>query len=351
MPNHVTNIVSIKGERLIVKEMLEKIKNDEYGIGTIDFNKIIPMPESLEIESGSRTTHGLHAYKDFIDVYTLMGTEEKDLLNIPKSSEEAFLKMRNDVKPDEWELGRTAFQNQIKYGAADWYDWRIGNWGTKWNAYGYEKGVDYSENEYLCFETAWSAPHPILDKLAEMYPDIEFMHEWADEDIGQNCGMFEYEEGTRSMEYYPNTGKERIEFAAKVMDSSPEDWNLYLNASGKDYIYAGDEEYELVSLFGKPALFSDSRITKDDIPQGLFCYDLRHADDGDRLCTIEPKVTVNHGGSIITAEPLEFGKEKMIPLSEDTAPCFLGEQLNVGQFMRGEFEGPDEEQDLGGMEL
>ena len=41
----------------------------------------------------------------------------------------------------------------------------------------------------------------------------------------------------------------------------------------------------------------------------------------------------------------------MIPLSEDTVPCFLGEQLNVGQFMRGEFEGPDEEQDLGGMEL
>lgn len=30
-------------------------------------------------------------------------------------------------------------------------------------------------------------PHPVLEKLAELFPDNELEHEWADEDIGQNA--------------------------------------------------------------------------------------------------------------------------------------------------------------------
>ena len=40
--------------------------------------------------------------------------------------------------------------------------------------------------------------------------------------------------------------------------------------------------------------------------QGLFCYDLRHGDDGE-ICTIERGVLVNRAGSIITNEELSFG--------------------------------------------
>ena len=40
---------------------------------------------------------------------------------------------------------------------------------------------------------------------------------------------------------------------------------------------------------------------------GLYCYDLRHGDDGD-ISTIEKSVLVNRAGSIITDEELKFGK-------------------------------------------
>lgn len=30
-------------------------------------------------------------------------------------------------------------------------------------------------------------PHPVLEKLAELFPDNGLEHEWADEDIGQNA--------------------------------------------------------------------------------------------------------------------------------------------------------------------
>ena len=63
MPNHVTNIVNISGDKEKIAEMLEAIKDDEYGIGTINFNKITPMPESLKITAGSQTERGLGYYK------------------------------------------------------------------------------------------------------------------------------------------------------------------------------------------------------------------------------------------------------------------------------------------------
>lgn len=42
MPNHVENIIALKGDERKIREMLEAIKNDDYGLGTVDFNKIIP---------------------------------------------------------------------------------------------------------------------------------------------------------------------------------------------------------------------------------------------------------------------------------------------------------------------
>lgn len=69
MPNHVINILSFEGDKTKIRQMLEDIKDDEYGLHSVDFNKIIPMPPSLDLEASSRTQAGLAAYKDFIDVY------------------------------------------------------------------------------------------------------------------------------------------------------------------------------------------------------------------------------------------------------------------------------------------
>lgn len=47
----------------------------------------------------------------------------------------------------------------------DWYNWRVENWGTKWNGY---NGIFNDDQTAFTFSTAWSPPLPIIKKLAEL---------------------------------------------------------------------------------------------------------------------------------------------------------------------------------------
>ena len=85
MPNHIQNRVTFDCSEEKLNEILTAIQKDSgengnFGLGTVDFNKIIPMPD--------------HIFKG------LLGTEEKKI-----------------------------------YGKNNWYDWSIG-WGADhavWN--------------------------------------------------------------------------------------------------------------------------------------------------------------------------------------------------------------------------
>jgi len=53
-----------------------------------------------------------------------------------------------------------------------WYDWRLQNWDTKWDAYDVEVTDDDPECLEVQFNTAWGPPDPICHKIREDYPDI-----------------------------------------------------------------------------------------------------------------------------------------------------------------------------------
>ncbi len=53
MPNHIINTIRLTGDREKISELLESVKDNRFGIGSLDFNKVIPMPESLQIETSS----------------------------------------------------------------------------------------------------------------------------------------------------------------------------------------------------------------------------------------------------------------------------------------------------------
>ena len=59
-------------------------------------------------------------------------------------------------------------------GEADdrWYDWRLQNWDTKWDAYDVNF-VDEDPDQFeVEFNTAWSPPEAICSALREQYPAV-----------------------------------------------------------------------------------------------------------------------------------------------------------------------------------
>lgn len=75
-------------------------------------------------------------------------------------------------------------------GIVCWYSWNVENWGTKWGGYSTEIEPLPGDLCKLTFQTAWSHPYPIIEKLAEMFPDEEFEVKYADEDFGSNLDHY-----------------------------------------------------------------------------------------------------------------------------------------------------------------
>lgn len=108
-----------------------------------------------------------------------------------------------------------------------------------------------------------------------------------------------------------------------------------------------EEKLDVIEVLDRRALFSNGRLMPEQIPEGLFAYDLRHSDDGGRFCSVEPKVGVNHGGTVLLKEVLDFGEQGYISLDEDTEPNFLGDEMTPSEF--AEEEAQDEAMQMGGM--
>lgn len=345
MPNHVTNIITLSGDKDQVARLMKAVQNDEYGLGSIDFNKIIPMPATMDIEAGSNTDRGLKAYKDFISVYTLGRTEEdakKALKDIPIESEEAFLRQRTDIDRKTWLLGKTAWQNISRYGAPTWFEWCINNWGTKWNAYGTDEihhGMDTDCT--LAFQTAWSAPHPVIEKLAKENSDIGFSHAWADEDIGYNCGRYKYEGGVRTEEYFPETDMEGVQFAASVMDAEPCDWGLFLNRSGTEYISGWRDEFSLAILNSQPVLLTDKVLKDEDIPKELKPYYL--SGEGKSYTALHHVIPEACVGTILSQTELPFDGAEALNVKEPGVLVLPKmDKLSVLEYVEDRYQMPPE---------
>lgn len=141
MPNWVRNVVTFGDERVLKDCIVEKKVGK-----TFDFEKVIPMPEELDPDSDR-----------FIDKLSM----EERLL---------FLK-END-------------------GISDWYNWRLKNWDTKWNA----NETEVLNKRKVIFDTAWSAPFNVLRKISEKY-HTKVTVRYADEGITENSGKIVYEDG------------------------------------------------------------------------------------------------------------------------------------------------------------
>ena len=154
MPNWCDNQITITGPSSVI-DKIEKIVNEESNNaenGLLQF--FHPMPKAL-LETEAGPTAKTKAEKD----------ERK--------------------------------ARKLEFGAENWYDWRVNNWGTKWEVcefYGVDKQPDALIGDStisFAFSSAWSPPIGAYEKFLENNPDCfirayyyeggcDFMGLWED---------------------------------------------------------------------------------------------------------------------------------------------------------------------------
>ena len=105
---------------------------------------------------------------------------EPDWANIPLDEKTAS----NWLHSKRGDVGELPIKQQDRYGESQrfhstgiaddrWYDWRLQNWDTKWDAYDVYVTDDDPESLEIEFNTAWSPPEAICHAIREQYPDID----------------------------------------------------------------------------------------------------------------------------------------------------------------------------------
>lgn len=124
MPNWCNNYITVRGSNA------EEIKRlaDAYDAGEL-CNAVIPTPEDLNITAGSLGS----------------GT------------------------PEQAELEAKEQANREKYGYANWYDFQVAKWGTKWdvNISGHCDRDDDGLGFTGSFDSAWSPPMGVVQKMVD----------------------------------------------------------------------------------------------------------------------------------------------------------------------------------------
>tara|TARA_Y100000813_G_scaffold69522_1_gene49313 strand:+ start:46 stop:627 length:582 start_codon:yes stop_codon:yes gene_type:complete len=135
--------------------------------------------------SGNNTDSSLDQIETIKDIFK---GESVFTQIIPEPDWENTPLMSSDMPKYDWDKAKgklgelpqmveTPYGLSLRFVSTDkqddrWYDWRVQNWDTKWDAY--DVVVTDEDPEYLEveFNTAWSPPEAICHKIREDFPDI-----------------------------------------------------------------------------------------------------------------------------------------------------------------------------------
>ena len=217
MPNHISHIMTVDGHAEDVAAFLHVLRSEpqdeENGADApdgnhyhLDFNKFIPRPPALDVESGSSSHWDMHFFRNPSECIT--DTDSFVARTAPvaaaallehgnKTNAEIAEILQQEVLP-EWLVkatdfhrlndlvttGRTCLDNINRYGHPTWYEWSVECWGTKWNSYDNRFEVVEPTHLTMRFQTAWSPPTPVLEEIARQHPNLAIRIDYIDEGYG-----------------------------------------------------------------------------------------------------------------------------------------------------------------------
>ena len=190
MPN-VFNYLRIQAGPEVYSAAFAAIADDHAGPGSIDFNKITPMPAWV--------------YRGELDSATLAARGKENC----------------------------------------WRDWSLQNWGSEWNAMEPEACASaYDGGPGIYFITKSGDVRMLVDHLSRMYPEVYFDYLWANQDIDKGAGALQYLDGVLTFSYLPEPGtKAAYDLAFDVLHANPAEYGMALDPMSGNYVWKGGERH------------------------------------------------------------------------------------------------------------
>lgn len=371
MPNNVKNVVVIDGlDKDSLHTLMEKIKLDirpersEKNALTLDFNKVIPMPKSLDIDNSAEAVHGIELFLTWqnpnVTWYGKTDMPEEYFAYIVRklNAERMFGEYKTALNRKEisdltkiydegrlMDYGRTCTDNVLCHGATNWYHWRTSseNWNTKWNAYDF---VCTGADNIIEFSTAWSPPTPIIRRLSKMAPCADISHSWADEDLASNnCGKLIYRNGRVVADLTPHSAQTRAQFSSDLWCTDLTVYgNICLNATETEYIKPNAIYGDLIRLDNKYALWTDEHLRLRDIPKGLFPFYIFGNEEKAYITPFCPK----NGfiATVISKDPLFENQCSPVEINVDDDITFTGNEISCDLYLERDYYANIYDEDL-----
>jgi hypothetical protein len=194
MPHHVTTRCVVTG----LASEVERFKQSAFRMSPnqqrhFDFNAFIPMPALIAAtKNGNVATEGAAlvalvrapvrpGLRGFFQERFLTRRCERQLrrdrnahmrkaLAMPHQAFREVAQAWLNEHPDYAEQGEKRLQAIAETGFADWHDWSVHHWGTKWNAYDLRVTKEYPLE--FSFDTAWDFPEPVFKTITREFPSL-----------------------------------------------------------------------------------------------------------------------------------------------------------------------------------
>ena len=186
----VKNILNVQGGGAKAAALLDFIADRRYGRGSMDFNRITPMPPWV--------------YRQPTNLALLE-----------------------------------------KYGEGNCArGWCLAHWGTPQNAIRPKKSAgEYDGGSAIRFDTEDRDVRELIHKLSLVFKDLCLDYLWASEDVGTNVGAVQYQDGEAAIEFIPTPGtRAAIEKSLDILGGRAADYGLTFDPVTGNYEYRGGKK-------------------------------------------------------------------------------------------------------------
>ena len=123
--------------------------------------------------------------------------------------------------------------------------WCLAHWGTAQNVLRPERSVKlYDGGSAIRFDTEDRDIRELVRKLSLVFKDLYLDYLWASEDVGTNVGAVQVKDGEALIEFIPTPGtRAAIEKSLDILGARAADYGLVYDPATNNYEYRGEQNY------------------------------------------------------------------------------------------------------------